>query len=224
MTDHRFLARLPRESSHDGPALHPSRRALLAGVGAGIATGLAGCSGTETNQSSPEDGTLVTDYAAAIARLSTDRPPITHGPTDGDEDGDDAASTPNPVSNRVLESEDDASELVYAEDATNVDAIRRLVTETTYDSESVFVYQRPIGECYELQVNYVTRDADGDPSVQLCRVIRDAEVDCERDVRDHVAVAVRLPFPADEYGGFSIGSGESCDPVPERYRNESDSA
>ncbi|WP_049980192.1 hypothetical protein [Halolamina rubra] len=210
------------------PPSTPSRRALLAGVGAGIATGLAGCSGSETSTSEypPDEDSLVTDYTAAIARSSTDRPPITHRPTeaDGDGDNDDASSTPNPVSNSVLESEDDASELVFAEHATNVDAARRLVAETAYDSESVFVYQRPIGECYELEVNYVTRDADGDPSVQLCRVIRDAEVDCERNARDHVAVAVRLPFPADEYSGFSIGSGGSCDPIPEESRNGSESA
>ncbi|MFW5934618.1 MAG: hypothetical protein ACOCQL_02075 [Halolamina sp.] len=208
------------------PSSTPSRRALLAGVGAGIAAGLAGCSGTESNTSEypPDEGSLVTDYTAAIARSSTDRPPITHAPTDGDGDADDGSSTPNPVSNRILESEDDASELAFTDEATNVDAARRLVAGTAYANESVFVYQRPIGECYRLQVNYVTRDPDGDPNVQLCRVIRDAEVDCERDAEDHVAVVVRLPFPAEEDGGFSIGSGGSCDPVPERYRNGSDSA
>ena len=202
------------------PPATPSRRALLIG----IAAGLAGCSGTESSTNEyPPDGSLVTDYTVEIARSSTDAPPITQAPTDDDGDADDA-STPDPVSNRVLESESDAAELVFDDDAMNAAAARRLVAETNYASESVFVYQRPVGECYRLKVNYVTRADDGDPNVQLCRVIRDAGIDCERDAYDHEAVAVRLPFPADEYNGFSVGGGGSCDPAPQQSRNGSDSA
>lgn len=205
------------------PPSTSSRRTLLAGVGAGLATALAGCSGSETRQSPSGDGTLVTDYTAAIARSSGDRPPIVAPRANGRDagDADEASPTPEPLSHRVIASDAEAEALEFAEGATNAAAVRRLVAETAYANESVLLYQRRIGECYGLQVNYVTRDEDGSPDVQFCRVIRDAEVACEREVRDYVAAAIRLPFPGDEYGGLSVGSGGGCDPIPERYRNGS---
>lgn len=201
------------------------RRTVLTGMGASLAAALAGCSGAETHRSSPADGTLVTDYTAAITRSSGERPPIV-APRSNRGDGNDATDspTPEPLSSHVVGSQSEAEALEFAEDATNAAAVRRLVAETTYASESVLLYQTPIGECYRLKVNYVTRDDDGSPNVQFCRVIRDADVDCERNARDVVAAAVRLPIPRDEYSSFAVGSGGSCDPVPERYRNKSESA
>lgn len=208
------------------PPATPSRRALLAGVGAGIAAGLAGCSGSDTSRSTPDAGTLVTDYSVATARSGSDQPPILapSAAADGTGTADEASPTPEAAAIHTVASESDAEELVVAEDATNSAAVRRLLAETTYSKESVLVHQRRIPECYRLQVNYVTRDADGSPDVQLCRVVRDADVDCERDAEDFVAVAVRLPFPADGYSSLSVGVGGNCDPIPEQYRNESDSA
>lgn len=209
------------------PALpETSRRALLAGMGTGIATVLAGCSASETHQSPPpDDGTLVTDHVTVTTRSSDGRPPVVaprennNGDT-GDADG--SPTTSEPLSIHTIESESEAAEIEFAEDATNVTAVRQLLEETAYASESVLLYQTHIGECYRLKLNYVTRDDD--PDVQFCRVVRDAEVDCERSARDHVAAFVRLPFPGDEYGGFSIGSGGSCGPTPERDPNGSESA
>lgn len=204
----------------------PSRRALLAGVGTGLATGLAGCSGSDTSQSPPDNGTLVTDYTVAITRSPSDRPPITAPREKADDAGTtgDTSPTPELVPTYVVADESDAESLMFAEDATNVAAVRRLVAETAYANESVFICQRRVRECYRPQLNYLTRDDDGDPNVQLCRVIRDAEIDCERDAQNYTAVAVRFPFPADEYGGFTVSSGGSCDSVPEHAENESDSA
>jgi len=201
----------------------PSRRALLTGIGAGLATALAGCSASESHQLPPEDGTLVTDYVTAKTRRPNKQPPVV-APREDDVGTNETATTVDPLSFHVIKSEADAEALEFAEEATNVAAVRRLVAETAYDSASVLFYQRRIGECYELQLNYVTRDGDGDPSVDFCKVVRDAEIECERDARDYVAAFVRLPFPADEYNGFSVSSGGSCDSVPERYQNESDAA
>lgn len=208
------------------PPSTTSRRALLTGVGTGLATVLAGCSGSETHQSSPDDGTLVTDYTVAMARSAGEQPPIVapQENTDAAESGDEDSQTPDPRSLHVVKSESDAEALAFAEDATNVAAVRRLVAETDYASESVLLRQTRIGECYRLKLNYVARDDDGgSPNVEFCQVIRDAEIDCERDAYDHVAAAVRLPFPGDEYSGFSVGGSGSCGPVPEQYRTESES-
>lgn len=208
------------------PPSTPSRRTLLAGVGATLATTLAGCSSSETHQSSPGNGTLVTNYMAAMTRSGSEQPPIVapRENTGGVGTADEASTTSEPLSLHVVQSESDAEALAFADGATNVAAVRRLVAETAYASESVLLYQTRINECYRLQLNYVTRDDDGSPNVQFCRVVRDAEVDCERNARNHVAAAVRLPTPGDEYGSFSVGSGGSCDQIPEPYRNESESA
>lgn len=204
------------------PAPSTSRRALLTGLGAGLATTLAGCSASESHQSPPDDGTLITDYVAAKTRSPADRPVV--APREDDAAAAESSTTTAPLSLHVVGSEDDAEALAFAADATNVAGVRRLVAETTYTNECVLLHQSRIRECYELKLNYITRDSDGDPSVECCSVIRDADVACERDAFDHVAVFIRLPFPADEFGGYSISSGGSCNPIPERYRNESESA
>lgn len=208
------------------PALpETSRRALLTGMGTGIVTALAGCSASETHQSQPDGGTLVTDHETATTRSSDGRPPVVaprqnNGATS---DADESPTTSEPLSIHTIESESEAAEIEFIEDATNVGSVRQLLDETTFANESVLLYQTHISECYRLKLNYVTRD-DDDPDIQFCQVVRDADVDCERTATDHVAAFVRLPFPGDEYGGYSIGSGGSCDPTPERDRNGSESA
>lgn len=202
----------------------PSRRDLLAGAAAGVTAVLAGCSASETDSVPSDDGTLVTDYAAVLTRSTGEQPPVVAPREDGGGVDEGASPTPDPLSLHTIESESGAADLEFAPEATNVAAVRRLVAETAYDDESVFVYQTPIGECYRLKLNYVARDADGDPDFQFCRVIRDADTACERRTRDHAAAFVRLPFPGDEYNGYSAGGGGSCDPVPERLRNGSESS
>jgi len=199
-----------------------ARRGFLAGV-VGVATALAGCSASESHRSPPESGTVVTDYVATTMRSAGDRPPIVAPREDTGGGSTDGSSTPEPITLHTVESESDAEAVEFADDATNVAAARRLLAETAYDSESVFVFQTRVGECYRLRLNYVTRDDDGDPNLQFCRVIRDAHTACERGAFDRAATLVRLPFPGDEYSGLSAGSGGSCDPIPERY-NGSDSS
>ncbi|GAB7013017.1 hypothetical protein ACFQEQ_14370 [Halolamina salina] len=198
-----------------------ARRSFLTGA-VGVAAALAGCSGSESHSSPPEDGTIVTDHVTATTRSTGDRPPIVAPREDAGGNTDDG-STAEPITLHTVESEDGAEAFEFAEDATNVAAARRLLAETDYDSESVFVFQTRIGECYRLKLNYVTRGDDGDPNIQFCRVIRDAHTACEREASDHTAALVRLPFPADGYDGLSAGSGGSCDPIPDRY-NGSDSS
>ena len=200
-----------------------ARRSFLTGV-VGVATALAGCSASESHRVPPESGTTVTDYVAATARAPGERPPVVTPRADDGGGSTDGASTAEPITLHTVESESDAEAFEFAEDATNVAAARRLLAETTYGSESVLVFQTRVGECYRLRLNYVTRDDDGDPNLQFCRVIRDANTACERGASDHAAAFVRLPFPADEYDGLSAGSGGSCDPIPDRFRNGSDSA
>lgn len=204
----------------------PSRRALLAGIGVGLTTVLAGCSASETHSSPPEDESPVTDYAAAITRSTGERPPVVAPREDavGSGDADGAPTTSEPLSLHTIGSEGDAGELEFASDAANVAAVRRLVAETAYESESVLVYQTRIGECYRLKLDSVGRAGDGDPDVEFCRVIRDAHTACERRARDYAAAFVRLPFPASEYGGYSVGSGSDCDRGPDGSHDGSESA
>lgn len=200
----------------------PSRRAVLAGVGAGVAGLLAGCTTPETRNPQPEDGALVTDYTVAMTRSERDRPPVVT--SEGTGDGDRTATGPDPLGLHTVRSERAARELEIRSAATNASGARRLLAETAYADESVVVYQTPIGECYSLKVNYLTRDSDGSPDLDFCRVIRDAHTACQRDATDYVAAFVRLPWPGEEYDGFSVGSGGDCGPIPPEYRTGSESA
>ena len=204
----------------------PSRRALLTGLGTGVAALLAGCGGDSTSSSrdsptaTPQAGETQIDYSAEKTRSSGDRPPVvalseTDEATAG---GDEQTATPDPTLSRTLTTAGDADAVEFAPEATNVAAVRRLLAETTYAEECVFVYQTTIQECYRLQLNYVSRDADGDPNLDFCNAIRDADTACEQGSRDYVATFVRLPFSGEEVGGYSIGRGSSCDPVPGERR------
>ncbi|WP_151102545.1 MULTISPECIES: hypothetical protein [unclassified Haloarcula] len=161
-----------------------------------------------------------------MTRSPGEQPPVVAPTKDSDGTGhnENTSPTPKPLSLHTVSSEDAAEALEFGVNARNVAAVRRLVAETAYSNESVLVYQTRVGECHRLKLNYITRDADEDPNLQFCRMIRDAHISCERGARDHVAAFVRLPFPADEYDGVSVGSGGGCDPVPDRYRNGSESS
>ncbi|GGM62415.1 hypothetical protein J2752_001519 [Halarchaeum rubridurum] len=193
----------------------PSRRSLLHATGGALAAALAGCSARERDHGA-ERGRLLDDVPHATLRTTGARPPLV-GPTD--DDGD--------LSLGTVGSDADAAKLSYATDAlgaSEVAAARRLVAETAFERESILVSQTGIDACYRRRLQYVALDADGDPDVQFCRVVRDAHTPCERDERHHAAVLVRLPLAADEYGSHTVGYGGRCGPVPERYRNESESA
>lgn len=203
----------------------PSRRVLLASVGTGLTTLFTGCSASDSPSIPDDEEMSIGEYSVEFTRSAGDRPPIVVLP-DATEDGandDESASTPDRMFSRSVGSERDAAELEFADEATNVDAVRRLLTETAYAEESVFVYQTEIRECYRLKLLDVSRDADGDPDFQFCQVIRDAHTPCEREVRDSVAAFVRLPFP-DGFGGYSLGRGSSCRPVPRADHDGSESS
>lgn len=199
----------------------PSRRALLASVGTGATALLAGCAGDDSPETITDryPGERIAEYTVEFTRSTGDRPPVVAvSADDGTTAGDGAGSTPDPTRSLTLAERDDADAVEFAPDATNVAAVRRLLAETGFTDECVFLYQTTIGECHRLELNDVSRDADGDPNLDFCTVIRDADVACEREAREYVAAFVRLPFPGEEVGGYSVGRGSSCDPVPGEHR------
>lgn len=200
----------------------PSRRRLLASLGAGVATTLAGCTSPDTDPPDDDDATRITEYTAVTARSTVDRPAVVV-PTTSRDDGTAAETTPQPepVETTAIGRRAAATELRFTPATTNVTAARRLLAETDFESESVFVYQTRISECYRLRLDAVSRSAHGDPDLDFCQVIRDAHTACEREATDYVAALVRLPVPATEYDGFSVSSGGRCDPSPEPTGSES---
>lgn len=203
----------------------PSRRGLLASLGTGLTTLFAGCSTSDSRSPTDDRRSRISEYTVEFTRSTGDRPPVValHDSDDDEETDDHATSTPDRNLSHSIGSESDAAELEFAEEATNLDAVRRLLTETTYDEESVFVFQTEIQECYQLKLSRVRRDADGDPDFQFCRVIRDAHTACELEGRDYVAAFVRLPF-AGGFGAYSIGVGSSCRPARPPEPNGSESS
>lgn len=168
--------------------------------------------------------TPITDYTAVMA-CSTDERPVVVVPAPTRDSGTDGATTPpETVDITSIVRQTKAEELQFSPDTTNVVAARRLLAETAYERESVLVYQTRIGECFRLRLNQVSRDADGDPNLDFCEVIRDAHTACEREARTYVAAVVRLPFPGTEYNGFSVGGGGRCGPKPDASATRSDSS
>ncbi|KTG11538.1 hypothetical protein AUR64_03290 [Haloprofundus marisrubri] len=80
-----------------------------------------------------------------------------------------------------------------------VERAEQFLEETDFDSETLYVEQHPIRECYEQQLCWV-RWTESSIETAYSRGYRDADIACETDAYDVVAQLVRLPvvFDVDE--------------------------
>jgi hypothetical protein len=179
-----------------------SRRRALQAVAATGAVALAGCSGSTSSSSSVprERGDSVSDVTVQFAR-HRDGQPFYHY---GDDDSDQRASRM-----MHLTSQDDRERLRFrsTDPATE---LRSLVDGTDLESESVFLLVRPVGECYELLLRGVYREPDG-VEADFCQTLRPADVECSADDEDLVGVAIRLPFPGDDFNSHGSSWSSTCE-------------
>jgi hypothetical protein len=87
--------------------------------------------------------------------------------------------------------------------------LRAFVDGTDFDSRSVYLLQRPIGECYEARLVGVYRE-DGGVAVDLCQSLQSADIACSAGGVDTVGVGVRLPFPGDGSAGHDWNWRGDC--------------
>lgn len=190
-----------------------SRRRALHAVAAAGTLLTAGCGARPSGppDDPPDLRERVTDIETLLARNSKGTPlvrPRTETPEE----------TP-PSEERVrmasltkhLTSADELAELQFRTDAGAAD-VRSFLTATDYESRSVYLIQRPIEECYQPRLVGVYREQDG-VEADFCQDLRPADSDCEVGTEDVIAVAIRLPFPGDEFTGLGLGWSGDCDHV-----------
>lgn len=107
-------------------------------------------------------------------------------------------------------SDEEERERVIFRSTTPATDLRTFVEASDLESGSVFLLQRPLGECHEARLVGVYRETDG-VDAEFCQALRPADVECSTDDRDTVGVAVRLPFPGDSLGGLGWGWHGDCD-------------
>ncbi|WP_436907468.1 hypothetical protein [Halosimplex marinum] len=213
------------------------RRALQVAVG--LAAGLAGCPDGETDAGRGDAGTAVgspTPPASGGDEGADDIESVTLRADDAGYDDPLAWFVPDPrdrataggtvdPSDRAFEGligdAPTAETLRVTDRATETEAsvapetARRFVAGTDFDSETLLVEGRSVGECYRLVLCSVFWE-DGEVETRYGRFLRDADAACEADARDaHVTIA-RLPVSLDpaefEMGATGVASGRCFRP------------
>jgi hypothetical protein len=179
------------------------RRALQAATAAG-ALALAGCSGegSSSNEIPRTRGDPVppSEFEVLFVR-DTDGEPLFAVGEDGT--GSDGRGI------EYLTDEADREELTFRSTGPAAE-LRAFVDGADLGSRSVYLLQRPIGECYEARLVGVYRETDG-VDADFCQALRPADLECSAEGRETVGVAIRLPFPGDSFSGYGAGWSGDCD-------------
>jgi hypothetical protein len=185
-----------------------SRRHALRTVAGTVALALAGCSSVTTGSDDdpPVLRERITDVEVSTARRTDGDPLFVAG--GGEPDRDDDARSPRVREIHHLTDESDLERLRFRDGAAD---LQGFVTGTDLESKSVYLVQRPIGECYVPRLRAVFREGEG-VDADFGRDLRPAGFACDVDACDMVAVAIRLPFADDGFNsvGFSPW-GSDCE-------------
>lgn len=191
-----------------------SRRDLLLAA-PGFLGFLAGCNGgvgpspTPTEPGPPDDALL--DPPMVNLRNPAVAPIVTRA----DEETPTRSETERSMWRREVIGDMETADALTFADVEGADRARQFLDETDFGSETVFVEQSEVAECYELELCWI-RWADGSIETAYARGYRDADVDCESGADDVVANLVRLPVALDPEqirgGGSSTTSGHCGGP------------
>lgn len=197
----------------------PTRRRLLESTAALLgASALAGCGGSSEASSTGREGPNAEPPGDArtdlphVSLRNPERAPIvfreSESPTDEPNDGETARL--DDWRHFLVVDADDAESLSFA-DVDGVDEARRLLDETDFESESVYVERHAIAECYERELCWV-RWTESRVETDYARILRDADEACGADAKDVVTTLVRLPaaLDPDEVQSYGSSSGGAC--------------
>lgn len=178
-----------------------TRRAVLrAAAGLSGALTLAGCD-TRRDRGPPltptrREGRLpdgaVTDPATVTLRNPAFAPVVTQETDSADETDPDGDGATEARRSLVVGDAETAASLVFADGVDGVDRARELLAGTDFETESVYVEQRVVRECYETELCWVLVTQSSIQTEYATR-LRPAEVACDADGRDVVADLIRLP-------------------------------
>lgn len=182
----------------------PSRRDALRSIAAAGTLALAGCSGEASHSDEiPRDsGETVPDPEVLFVRDADGGVLFSSGDPSG------RTTTPEPGGVEHVTDADERDALAFR-DTPPATELEAFVGATDLESESVYLLEQPVGECYELALTGVTREPDS-VSADFCRELRPADVECAADAEDTVGVAIRLPFAGDDFNGLGTGMSSEC--------------
>lgn len=198
------------------PSTSYSRRGLLAVASGCLCTSLAGCSGGDIGGSTTQgtrtdvggNHSSTHEYAVRYARAESDEPFVfrdEEAAQDFETAGEDD-SHPAPRGSTLFVLDDAAADDLRIEIAA--EELRSFVTATDFESESIVIQQRSIGDCYYREVTGVeARDDDFD--VHYCRWLKEPTTPCEADTDVMEATVLRVGRPYAEPPS-SRGSSESA--------------
>lgn len=189
-----------------------SRRHALQSAGGALLTALAGCNGSDsTNRSVPRDDrgridditVLKVRNATPIPMVVRERDRNTEQPT---------TDVPPKRRGHIMEhvtAETDHG-FVFPADVPGALDLKQVFEETDFESESIYLSQTTVSECYDRHLTGVYRESNG-VDAQFCGTIRPADVACSTDEYDMTAFAIRLPFVGDNFNSVGGGHSSRCD-------------
>lgn len=194
-----------------------TRRDALHGAVALLA-GLAGCSGAESSSSrsvgaSPtatvQDGPRERDPTPEHYSLRGERDGWVVKLPDESADGTDGRAEDR-WRHELVTSAETAESLTLA-DVDGADGARAFLAETDFETETVYLEERVVGECWELDLCSVRWESDR-VETDYGRRLRPVDAACSADAKVAVATFIRIPAPLDpdEVNQFSSGSGGGC--------------
>jgi hypothetical protein len=184
----------------------PSSRRDVLRAAAGVLGGLAGCNAerspgpTPTPTSEPPGAPTdaLTDPPLVRVRKPDSGFVVTRGDTESTDDHRDRFF--------VVGDAETAASLSFAP-VDGAATARQFVDDTDFGAESVYVDQRAVPECYRRRLCWI-RWTSAEVETSYARVLRDADVACEADAEDFVAVLVRLPVELLDVSRFHSSSGD----------------
>jgi hypothetical protein len=114
---------------------------------------------------------------------------------------------------RAYLTDTDGRERVAFRSTAAAKELRTFVDGADLESDSVYLTERLVGECYEARLVGVYRENDG-IDADFCEALRPADVECSVEDRDTVGIAIRLAFPGDELSGLGWSWGGDCEHLP----------
>jgi hypothetical protein len=198
-------------------ALH-TRRGVLLGA-AGLLAGLAGCNEDTGDDGTPaqrsptdlgqprepsEDSTR--DPEQYALRGDDGRGTIVWFAEDVDRSGDGSADSgtttdaetipPRDRRDEGLITDEAAAATLSFSDVEGSEEARAFVEATDFDSESIYLHQTPLGDCYRLELCSVSWGGE-EVSLWYTPVLYDYDVACSAEERDTLATFVRIPAVLD---------------------------
>ena len=217
---------------------HTRRRFLAVASAAAVAPGgLAGCLGSESSSSESHSGTegpgrRIPDEQTATApptlfrRTNSAQPPLRLRETESGEDESLSRLSEHYPQMTLVDSASMADRLVDdapdSDDGDDDTDLASFVSETDFDTESLYLETRQVEQCFRLSLCYISWQGN-EIRTDYGRVVRPYEEQCTAEATAFESRLFRLPvaLDADEINGYGSSTSSSRCRRTERQTNES---